>query len=312
MAGLKTPLLCLGLIAAITGLALPQISAGAAPSPAPAVGFTASVAPGQNHLQAAPGGSAQLTLYATSSLSTPLPMIVAQSQVQLGDNGNAELLNRPDSRFANLITISPQSFIVPPHQTVPVNVTISVPNPFPADTYVIGFGVVPQVPGSGNFKVVSEIGLLVELTVPGTLHTKPVLDFRGLNSFSFGTSDFKSAVVVRESGSQSSFVTGEVTIAGGPGGVSQSDFRFPQTLVAATHYRLFNFTWHSSWGIGIYTVKGTVTYNITPQTTGQISITRTVVVVNPLWIVALLVLLIAAVLLLRRWIRSRRSHSSAT
>ena len=296
------PLLGLSLILAGIAFAVPRISAGAAPNPTPAVSFTASVAPGQNRLQIDPGQSAQVTMYATSNLSTPFLVTVFPSQVKLGDNGNAALQDHPDARFAGLITISPQTFLLPPNQTLPVVVTIAIPKAFPADTYVLGFGFVPQIAGSGNVKVISELALLVEVTVPGSLHLEPTLEFSGLKGFSLATGNDQGALKVTETGSQSSFVTSEVTLTGQLGAADPSDFRFPQTLVASHHYRLFNFTWHPVLGIGIFQVKGTLTYNITAQTSAQKTITQTVVVIHPLWLLTLLIP-IYGVWRIVRWLR---------
>jgi hypothetical protein len=257
-----------------------------------------------------PGAPASFTLEVANVGTTPLKVTITAERVVLSQNGEAQLGQGPDPLFSSRTHISPPALSLAGRQERPVKITVDVPKSIRSDDYFLGFLVSPVITSSA-VKAVNSVGALVVLNVPGARQPALTARYMDLPRFVFAGS-VRGFIRAKSSGLTTVQFTTQTEMSG---------FVTPRPtyLTEQSHLLPPGLTWDvpvhfSSWlGLGWYTVRSTLVYNATPQRTAEVALSRTVVLVNPWWVVALIVLIAVIVfyLVFRSWRRRRRRRRSA-
>ncbi len=251
-------------------------------------------------IPAIPGTVASTSLTVGNIGTTPLDVRITNQQVQLLDNGHTRFLEGPDPEFAGRINIAPAALTLAPRSEQEVSISVNMPKTFPPDDYFLGFLVSPVI-NSESVAAVNDIGGLVILNVPGPRNRKLTATYVGPSLLNLSLSSSASGVVrVKSVGRSTAQFTTTMEISGWPTPKVSYLTKPLQLLPPGLSQDIPVHA--SSWlGIGWYSFHTTLVYNLTDRTTGEVAISRTVVIVNPLWF-----LMIPAVFLLWMWRRRRR------
>jgi uncharacterized membrane protein len=296
-----TSLAPLTVSALLIGLLVPVVlssPAEAAPGPSADLFVTSPPDP----VPATPGTVAAATLTVGNIGTMPLSVRITNQQVQLLDNGQTRFLSGPDPQFAGRISIAPNALTLAPRSEQKVSITVTMPKTVPPDDYFLGFLVSPVI-NSSSVAAVNDIGGLVVLDVPGPRNRKLTAAYVGPSWLNLSLSSSASGIVRAKSvGRSTAQFTTTMEINGWPA-PKVSYFTKPLQLLPpglSQDIPVHASTWL---GIGWYSFHTTLVYNLTERTTGEVSISRTVVIVNPLWF-----LVIPAVFGFWMWRRRRRRH----
>jgi hypothetical protein len=275
------------------GTALP---AEAAPGP----GADLSVTSPPNPIPATPGTVVTTTLMVGNLGSGPLDVNIITRSVLLLDNGKTRLVAGPDPRFAGRINIVPNTLSLPARQERTVQVSVNMPRGLRPDDYFLGFLVSPVI-NAPSVSVVNDIGGLVVLDVPGTRNRKLTAHYVGLPRFNISFSASASGIVRAKSVGTSTLQFSTTDEISGWPSPKPSYLMVPAHLLPPGLTR--DLPVHvSSWlGLGWYAFHTTLVYDVTDRTTGEVALSRTVIVVNPLWF-----LVIPVAIGLWTWRRRRR------
>ncbi len=294
-----TPLATLAVSALLIGLLVPVVlssPADAATGPSADLFVTSPPDP----IPATPGTVAATTLTVGNIGTTPLDVRITNQQVQLLDNGQTRFLEEPDPRFAGRIGIAPNALTLAPRSEQKVSISVTMPNTVPPDDYFLGFLVSPVI-NSSSVAAVNDIGGLVVLNVPGPRNRKLTAAYVGPSWLNLSLSSSASGVVrVKSVGRSTAQFSTTMEMNGWPT-PRVSYLTKPLQLLPpglSQDIPVHASTWL---GIGWYSFHTTLVYNLTDRTTGEVAISRTVVIVNPLWF-----LVIPAVFLFWIWRRRRR------
>lgn len=154
-------------------------------------------------------------------------------------------------------------------------------------------------------RAVNQVGALVVLDVVGARETNLAASYVDLPRVVWSSS-VSAYARARNTGvstlqfTSTTLVTGRVALR--PASIWEKPHLLPSGLTwdVPVHW--------SSWlGLGWYTVRMTLVYNVTPQRTGQVVLSRTVIVINPAWLaLSVLVVAIVGFLVWRRQHKRRR------
>ena len=254
---------------------------------------------------ATPGTVSTATLTVGNIGHNQLNVRIITEEVRLLDNGQTRFVKGLDPRFAGRIRIVPNDLSLPARRERTVQVSVNVPRGLPPDDYFLGFLVVPVINAPGVV-VQNDIGALVILNVPGRRNPKLTAQYLGLPWMNLSFSDSASGFIRAKSVGTSTLEFSTTTEIGGwpsatPNYLTVLPHLLPPGLIRDMPVQV------SSWlGLGWYTFHTTLVYNLTNRTTAAIVLSRTVIVLNPLWI-----LVIPAIVLFSfwRWKRKRRRKS---
>jgi hypothetical protein len=230
-----------------------------------------------------------------------MTVTISSRQVKLSANGQTQFMDSPDPLFAGGTTIDPEQMHLKARQEREVTITVMVPASVRSNDYFLGFLVSPVITGPA-LRAVNQVGALVVLDVAGPRQTGLSASFVDLPHVVWSSS-VKAFVRAKNTGvstlqfTTTTLLTGHVAPR-------------PASIWEKAHLLPTGLTWDvpvhwSSWlGLGWYTVRTTLVYNVTPQRTGEVALSRTVVVIDPLWL--LLPVLIVAIVGFLIWRRHRR------
>jgi hypothetical protein len=238
----------------------------------------------------APLGATATTSLTVGNLGhSELDVTIDTRSVNLLNNGKTRFGAGPDPRFAGRVTVTPSSLSLPARQERTVQVSVNMPAGLPPDDYFLGFLISPVI-NSPSVAVVNDVGGLVVLDVPGSRDRRLTAEFvvpSWLNvSLSGSASGFVRATSVGKSAL--SFTTTVETTgwpSPAPPYVEDGSQILPSGLSRNVPVRV------TSWlGLGWYTFHATLVYDRTDQSTGEVTVSRTVFIVNPLWFFVILVI----------------------
>jgi hypothetical protein len=275
------------------------VPAGAAVGPSADLSVTSPPDP----ILTTPGTVATATLTVGNLGHSSLDVRITPESVKLLDNGHTQLVAGADPRFAGRISISPDQLTLPARQERTVQVSVNMPTGLRPDDYFLGFLVSPVI-NSPSVSVQNDIGGLVVLNVPGARERKLTARFLGLPWLNVSLSASASGIVqARSTGTSTVQFSTTSQISGWPS-PKASYLTVPAHLLPPGLTR--DIPVHvSSWlGVGWYTFHTTLVYNLTDRTTGEVALSRTVIVLNPLWF-----LVIPTPLVIWAWRRRRRRKS---
>jgi hypothetical protein len=234
---------------------------------------------------------------------------VSAAGVKLLNNGSTDFVaGQHDPVFGSHVTIAPSHLHLLSGHRATVRVTITAPTTVAPNDYFLGFLVTPIVNGP-SVAIVNQIGALVVVDVPGSRDERLAASYVGLPGLAWSSSA-SGFVQVRSVGRSTVQFTTDSLLTGFPAPKPAVLLEQPQALPAGlTRDEPIHV---SSWlGIGWTTIHTTLVYNLTNQRTGQVVLSKTVILINPIWL-ALPVALVAIVVLLvgrRRRKRARSAHS---
>jgi hypothetical protein len=251
-------------------------------------------------IQVTPGTMATSTLTVGNLGYSPLDVTIDTRSVTLLDNGRTRFGTSPDPRFAGRITITPDALTLAGRQESMVHVTVAMPTGLPPDDYFLGFLVSPVI-NSASVAVQNDVGGLVVLDVPGSRDRGLATQFVGPSSLSLSLSSSAVGMVRATSVGKSTVAfTTTVDTTGWPDPrppyVEVDSLLLPPGLSRDIPIRV------STWlGLGWYTFHTSLVYDRTDEATAEVTSSRTVIIVNPLWL-----LVVPVVLSLWFWKRKRR------
>ena len=248
-----------------------------------------------------PGTQTTFTLRVADVGKDPMTVTIVSRQVKLSANGQTQFMDSPDPLFAGGTRIVPAQMRLKPRSERPVTITVDVPASVRPNDYFLGFLVSPVITGPA-LRAINQVGALVVLDVAGPRETRLSASWVHLPNIVWSSSVSAFARAKNTGASTLQFtsttlVTGHV--APRPASIWEKPHLLPSGLTwdVPVHW--------SSWlGLGWYTVHTTLVYNVTPQRTGQVVLSRTVVVIDPLWL--LVPVLIVAIVAYSVWRRRRK------
>jgi hypothetical protein len=285
----------------VAGTVVLSTPGGAAGAPGPSADLFVTSPP--DPVLAAPGTVVSTTLIVGNLGNNPLELKIITKTVTLLDNGRTRLVGGPDPRFAGRVSIVPNQLSLAGRQERTVDVSVNMPRGLKPDDYFLGFLVSPVI-NSPAITVENDIGALVVLNVPGPRDRKLTASYRGLSWLNISLSGSAAGLVRAKSvGTSTLQFSTTMEITGWPS-PRASYLTVPAHLLPPGLTR--DMPVHvSSWlGLGWYTVHTTLVYDRTDRATGEVALSRTVIVVNPLWL-----LVIVAAIVFWMWRRRRRRHN---
>jgi len=297
-----------GLLGSATGLGLALTVLVSTPSPAQAApGPSADlfVTSPPDPIPATPGTVASTTLTVGNLGHDPLDVNIITESVQLLDNGHTRLVAGPDPRFVGRVSIVPNHLTLAGRSERQVQVSVNLPKGLKPDDYFLGFLISPVI-NSPSVAVVNDIGGLVVLSVPGPRDRKLTAKYIGLPWLHISLSTSASGII-RATSVGTSTVQFSTTIETNGWPSPKSSYRtVPAHLLPPGLTRDIPVSVSSWLGLGWYTIHTTLVYDRTDQSTGEVALSRTVIVLNPFWF-----LVVPAVILFWMWRRrrSRRTRS---
>jgi hypothetical protein len=267
---------------------------------APGAGADLFVTSPPDPIPAAPGTVATTTLTVGNIGHGPLDVNIITRSVLLLDNGKTRLMAGPDPRFAGRVSIVPSQLSLPARQERTVQVSVNMPSGLRPDDYFLGFLVSPVI-NSPSVSVVNDIGGLVVFDVPGPRDRKLTARYLGLPWLNVSMSASASGSVRAKSVGTATLQFSTTEELSGWPSPKPSFLTVPAHLLPPGLTR--DMPVHvSSWlGLGWYTFHTTLVYDVTDRTTGEVALSRTVFVLNPLWF-----LVIPTGIALWTWRRRRR------
>jgi len=229
-----------------------------------------------------------------------LDVNIIAASVKLLDNGGTQFLDHPDPLFAGRVSVVPDTLSLPGRTEHKVQISVRMPRGLQPNDYFLGFLVSPII-NSSSVAVVNDIGALVIVDVPGPRNRKLTAQILGLSWLNFSFSGSASGILRAKSTGVATvqFYT-TIEITGWP--TAKPDYvDVPAHLLPTGLYRDMPLHVSSFLGLGWYTFHATLVYNLTAQTTGDVALSRMVIVLNPLWL-----LVFPALILLGIWIWRRR------
>jgi len=292
-----------GFLGSATGLSVALSVLVSTPSPAQAApGPSADlfVTSPPNPIPAAPGTVASTTLTVGNLGHGPLDVNIITESVQLLDNGHTRLVAGPDPRFAGRVSIVPNHLTLAGRSERQVQVSVNVPQGLKPDDYFLGFLVSPVI-NSPSVAVVNDIGGLVVLNVPGPRDRKLTAKYIGLPWLHISLSN-SAWGIARAKSVGTSTVQYSTTIETNGWPSPKSSYRtVPAHLLPPGLTRDIPVSVSSWLGLGWYTIHTTLVYDRTDQATAEVALSRTVIVLNPLWF-----LVFPAAAIFWMWRRRRR------
>jgi hypothetical protein len=257
-------------------------------------------------IPAAPGTTVTTTLTVGNLGQTPLDVTIATRSVNPLNNGKTRFGAGPDPRFSGRVKITPDALSLPARSEQTVQIAVDMPAGLPPDDYFLGFLVSPVI-NSSSVAVENDVGGLVVLDIPGPRDRRLAAGFDGPSWLSLSLSG-SAAGVVRATSVGKSAVAFTTTVATSghpspaPPYLEAKSQLLPSGLSRDIPIRV------SSWlGLGWYTFHATLVYDRTDQATAEVTVSRTVLIVNPLWF-----LVIPALLVLWVWRRRRKRRGRKT
>lgn len=253
-------------------------------------------------IQAVPGSTATSTLTVGNLGHSPLDVTIDTRSVTLLNNGKTQFGDSPDPRFVGRITIAPNTLTLAGRQEGAVHISVAMPTGLPPDDYFLGFVVSPVI-NSASVAVQNDVGGLVVLDVPGSRDRGLRARFIGPSSLSLSLSSSAAGIVQATSVGKSTVAFTTTVDATGwpdpkPPYVEVNSQLLPPGLSRDIPIRV------STWlGLGWYTFHSSLVYDRTANATAEVTDSRTVIIVNPLWF-----LLIPALFALWMWLRRRRKR----
>jgi hypothetical protein len=291
-----------GLLFAVAVAAVALVVPGAALAAAD-LSVTYPATPVQVH----PGALATFQLRIGNVGHTPLTVIVSPRKVLLSENGATSFATTPDPMFAGDIHIVPARLALKGRQEKVVTVSVRMPAQLPANDYFLGFLVSPVVT-SPAVRAINDVGALVVLDVPGVRAPRLAAWFVHLPHIVLGSS-VKGQVRAKSTGISTLQFTTDTLISGVVAPRPRVIMEPPHLLPPGLYWDV-PVAWSSWLGLGWYTVHSTLVYNLTAQRTGEVALSRTVIVIDPLWLVAVAAVIAATLLVVRRRRRKRRIVSA--
>ncbi|MGH9013411.1 MAG: hypothetical protein ACRDZ1_05685 [Acidimicrobiia bacterium] len=229
-----------------------------------------------------------------------------QRAISLGDDGAVRILDHPDPVWEQRVKLPSGVQVIPAEGYQEYDVELSVPDNAAPDVYLVGFLVTPVVSAPGRVRVINEIGSFLTIDVPGKRDWRLEADL-DLPTFVLG-SQASGEIDVRNIGRSSLQFWGDITKRISPWGVVDQDRIDPKLYLPAGKERAVPISASPRWGIGIVNVPVRVSYpsGTNGATSNEILITKRVIVIHPLWVVALGLLLLGLVVYIWRRLRRRR------
>ena len=302
-------------MSALIMCAAQPLAAMAAPTTPPAaVGSSAShslaLSAPPTPIPVIPGIPSTVTIRLINPAATPVSATLTDQLAELGDNGSVRLLNEQDPRWVGRIALPPHPVTLPPRSFLPITIHIAVPATIEPDLYFIGVVATPVATGNGSVHIISRVGALITLDVPGPrrriLHAAVHAGLFQLASTAHAT------LQVSNPGFAAVRFFGEENAPATPG-EAPSPTRIQPAILPVGRHRAYQVTSTSSWPIAFVTMKVRLSYpDRTDTATKDVFASRRILLVKP-WvpILAAAVLLAAAALLLNlRQRRRKRGNSS--
>ncbi len=249
---------------------------------------------------AKPGTTATTTLTVGDLGHSKLDVTISTRSVELLNNGKTRFGTGPDSRFAGRIAITPETLSLSPREERKVKIAVAVPAGLAPGDYFLGFLVSPII-NSASVAVENDIGGLVIVDLPGARDLRLAGSFVGPSSLDLSfTSSAAETLRTESTGSSTVSYTTTVEKTGWPSPTPSylevNAELLPPGLSRTTPVGV------SSWlGIGWYTFHATLVFDRTANGTGEVTVSRSVFILNPLWF-----LVFPVILALLFWNRARR------
>ena len=291
-----------GLLVATLAVCLALVAPGSA-----AASADLSVTYPATPLQVHPGALASFQLRIGNVGHTPLTVLVTPRKVLLSEDGATRFAEVPDPLFAGVTRIVPARLTLKGRQEKVVTVSVRMPAQIHADDYFLGFLVSPVITSSA-VRAVNDVGALVVLDVPGPRAPRLAAWFVHLPLIVWASS-VKADVRAKSTGISTLQFTTDTLVSGVVAPRPRVIMEPPHLLPPGLYWDV-PIGWSSWLGLGWYRVHSTLVYNITPQRTGEVALSRLVIVIDPLWLIALAAITAVIVLLARRRRRRRRRRAA--
>lgn len=254
------------------------------------------------------GSRAKTLIRVVNPNDVPVTVTITSRALSLGDNGKVGVGNGPDPRWAKSVDFPPGQLTISAQSYLDVPLTIRVPARLSPDLYFVGFLVTPLPTGSGSLQVINQIGSFVTVDVPGPRIRKLAALFH-VPSLSLSTRA-RGTVRIANTGQAAVRFWGEQDSTSSPGGSAEQQ-RFDPSLLPTGRYRMVDVSAKPAWPVGMVTMTVHLVYpGRTEATTKELTVTKQVLVINPIVPAALaIVLLVTAGLF---WWRRRRRRLAKT
>jgi hypothetical protein len=306
------PRLVAALVMFITAVVVAPVgaaTAGGGDQAEPAVpGNDLSVGVPPDPVVANPGETVTQLVRVSNRATAELSVEFHQRAMLLGDDGAVTMLDKPDPVWGQRVKLPGGVQTIPAEGHKEYDVEITMPDDAAPDVHLVGFLVTPVVRAPGQVRVINEIGSFLTIDVPGKRDWRLDADL-DLPSFVIG-SDATGEIDVRNVGRSSLQFWGDITKRISPWGAVDQDRIDPKLYLPAGKERSVEVSASPKWGIGIVNVPVRVSYpsGTNGTTSKEILLTKRVVVIHPLWLVALAVTVL--MLLAYTWRRVRRRRKS--
>jgi hypothetical protein len=248
------------------------------------------------------GSRAKTLVRVVNPNDVPVTVTITSRALSLGDNGKVGVGNGPDPRWAKSVDFPAGQLTISAQSYLDVPLTIHVPARLSPDLYFVGFLVTPLPTASGSLQVINQIGAFVTVDVPGPRIRKLAALFH-VPGISLST-HARGTVRIANTGRAAVRFWGEQDSRSSPGG-SPEQQRFDPSLLPTGRYRLLDVSAKPAWPVGMVTMTVHLVYpGRTEATTKELTVTKQVLVINPIVPAALAIVLLGAVGIV--WWRRRR------
>jgi len=250
------------------------------------------------------GSRAKTLVRVVNPNDVPVTVTVASRALSLGDNGKVAVGTGRDPRWARSVDFPNGQLTIPAQSYLDVPLTIRVPARLSPDLYFIGFLVTPIPTSSGSLQVINQIGSFVTVDVPGPRVRRLKASFHVPSLALSGRA--RGTVRIANTGRAAVRFWGEADTKASPGGSGQQQ-RFDPSLLPAGRYRYLDVSAKPPWPIGLVTMTVHLIYpGRTDATTKELTVSKRVLVINPIVVIALASLLLLLFGVFVVWWRRRR------
>jgi hypothetical protein len=254
------------------------------------------------------GSRAKTLIRIVNPNDVPVTVTITSRALSLEDNGKVAVGNGPDPRWAKSVDFPAGQLTILAQSYLDVPLTVQVPARLSPDLYFVGFLVTPVPTGSGSLQVINQIGAFVTIDVPGPRIRKlaALFDLPGLSL----STRARGTVRIANTGRAAVRFWGEQDSRSVPGGSAEQQ-RFDPSLLPTGRYRLLDVSAKPAWPVGMVTMTVHLVYpGRTEASTKELTVTKQVLVINPIVPAALaIVLLVTAGIF---WWRRRRRRRAKT
>jgi len=291
----------------------PAVGAGTEQESLPS-GLTVSWLPTSNPVIAKIGEMSTGTFWVSNGTTKAISVVITPVTAVPGNNGSLTVQPGADARFPD-ISYSPSEFVAEPGSTTAITVTTTVPGTLGPGAYILPAAVTPASEATGgSISIRQSIVALVTLQIPGEIDAQleprfigaqttegaVIRQFPGLPAIQISSTGHDVLRVYNNS-STSLYSYNEITATQVPLGTVEFDghtknvlanYRTSPELYFPGLYRDYPVTWSANpLGFGTAELTAYVAYNPEPSKLKQVSMSSTVIVISPWWLLAIVLYL---------------------